>query len=780
MRRGLVVVFVAALLLLVGAVSAQESLTGTISADTPTQEFTLPLAAGDTAQITVEATSGDLDPIVQVFDLNGEVAVENDDIDTAGGNFNSAVTYTAPADGDYLIIVSSFGGTNGDFIITVSYSAGTAPAEDSTSAVGGANSETVEGTITDDAPAQYFTVTLAAGDPVTITAQATSGDLDTYLVIDDPDGNVIAENDDIDFDGGIYDSQVAFVAPIAGDYEIEVTRFDGQGDFLLTVDYGVFDEGAGTVVGGTAEGELSFSGTITDAQFEQVFTVDLFANETVFATAEATSGDLDTVLRVLDQNGRVLAENDDYDPRESFNSALTFTTGTAGTYQFVVTRYLGADGDSSGDFVLTIYRGVEAEAAESAIGAPAGVVNDVTGSRAADLTLSGETRILESDNFRVFYTLEGEDAATPEYIDALIATLEEAYVIQRDQLGFFSAPNIDGRYDVYVYDVVGKQENALGYAQPLEEIGDNPNSPIRESHAMTALLAMDNDYDVAGDQALRVMRATATHELNHVLQFGYDSAEPHFWLFEATASWIEVATFPTDEEASGYLQSSMGYPEVCFGAGTSTPDTNIMYGTWLYMQSLAEAHEPRIVSRLWENIAGLDGFEALEATLNEYGDTLVDSVIRYHLLNLLRGYEVVDLIQFGVWVEDLINNFGKWEATGQGVQELGANYFEFALPPGTYDLFLGGSGARDLDLYVVGISGAQADLIALGQGGTFDNSAYDTAYVIVFNPVYDADVDSCRYVRYDLNLSEGSATPVEPITTLNAANFQPPAVGGGS
>ncbi|MCS7070803.1 MAG: PPC domain-containing protein, partial [Anaerolinea sp.] len=391
---------------------------------------------------------------------------------------------------------------------------------------------------------------------VTLTAEALSGSLDTYLIVYDPSGRVLAENDDIDTAGGIYDSQVAFIAPIDGDYTVEVTRYDGEGEFRLTVVYGVLEDERGTAVGSSAtEPVVTLTGTINDAAPEQIFAIDLFANETIFVTAEATSGDLDTVLTIADAGQRVLAQNDDYNPQVSLDSALTFTSASAGTYYFVVSRYDGAAGESSGDFVLSIYRDAAADEAINAAGEPAGTLRDVTGTAEAALSLSGPTQIVETDNFRIFYTLEGDDATTPEFLQEVARAFEEAFIAQRDTLGFTPPPANNGRFDVYLYDVVGKEEDALGYAQPEQIVGDNPNTSVREVRAATAYMVIDNDYaGTAGSaaEAIRVMRATVTHELNHLFQFGYDAEEPHNWFFEATSSWIEVATFPSDEEASDY------------------------------------------------------------------------------------------------------------------------------------------------------------------------------------------------------------------------------------
>lgn len=94
------------------------------------------------------------------------------------------------------------------------------------------------GSISDDASSTEWALVLKEAQAVTITATATGGDLDTYLILSDFEGAVLAENDD-GLDMG-YNSQIAQVLE-AGRYTVLVTRF-GQatgtsaGQYTLNVD----------------------------------------------------------------------------------------------------------------------------------------------------------------------------------------------------------------------------------------------------------------------------------------------------------------------------------------------------------------------------------------------------------------------------------------------------------------------------------------------------------------------------------------------------------------
>ena len=84
------------------------------------------LVAGETYEINL-AGSGDngaADTILEVFNSDGERVARNDDIDTAGGNLNSMVTFTPDSSGVYYISASSYTANpaqdnSGDYEVTV-------------------------------------------------------------------------------------------------------------------------------------------------------------------------------------------------------------------------------------------------------------------------------------------------------------------------------------------------------------------------------------------------------------------------------------------------------------------------------------------------------------------------------------------------------------------------------------------------------------------------------------------------------------------------------------
>lgn len=108
--------------------------------------------------------------------------------------------------------------------------------------------DTVVGSISDSAFFSGYCFDARAGETVTIDLVATTGDLDTYMIISDEFGEeIFAENDDVE--SGNANSQIVFTAPASGSYLIFVSRYDGEegtttGNFALSItgdDDGIID-----------------------------------------------------------------------------------------------------------------------------------------------------------------------------------------------------------------------------------------------------------------------------------------------------------------------------------------------------------------------------------------------------------------------------------------------------------------------------------------------------------------------------------------------------------
>lgn len=506
---------------------------------------------------------------------------------------------------------------------------------------------------------------------------------------------------------------------------------------------------------------LTYSGTLNESTPSLDYKITLNAGDTVIVTTEATSGDLDTVVSLIDPTGMVVAENDDRQA-STLDSAIGFTATTSGAYTVRVSRY--AYSDTSGNF------NVDIEIGDESLLAALEMITRVQ--------LSGPTLTRDTQNFRIHYTLEGDDATTEELVNALAISVEEIYRIQIYQMGWQPPPSDGVRggnalYDVYMADLYGAGESALGYASPEDMTGDNPATTDVVERGASSYIVLENDFDIPSENsatATSLLRTTMSHEFNHAIQFSY-SVDGIRLYFEATATWMETAALLKDEDASGYVQYIYKYPELCFGSNSDEGEGLTVYGHWLFIQSMVDAYGMDVVQELWKNIAREpDGLDALEQTLLDQGATLEASLASYHVRNLVRDYALATLFDDTVWREQTINGVGRWKYTGRGIQELAANYFEVTLPAGRYYTGLVNDGGL-LDLWAVGVRGAEADVIPLARGGTIDTTGYDHYYLMVFNPQYDDPAD-CRYFDYSIDLIAGKDAANSVLEVRDAQHFR--------
>ncbi|NWF69951.1 MAG: hypothetical protein HXY40_12770 [Chloroflexi bacterium] len=509
--------------------------------------------------------------------------------------------------------------------------------------------------------------------------------------------------------------------------------------------------------------ELSFRGFLDEDEPFIDYEVAFDEGQAVLLVAEATSGDLDTVLELESPSGDLLFSNDDRSAY-SRDSVIGFLSDAAGIYTVRVSRF--PFHDNSGNFRLTITIG-GLEVLQP--------LDDLTRYR-----LSGDEEMIESEHFVVYYTTRGSDAATEEYARAVSTTFEEVWYIQLEEMRWPQPPmdsltGGDGRYDVFLGDLINDQRNALGVTVPRVRVGDNPNSPLLETRAATSYIVIENDFaEAPDDDVITLMRSTIAHEFHHAIQLGYDYRDEHRWYYEATAVYMETATLIKEQDAAAFVSYNFDYPELCFGTEVTDPGVGILiYGDWLFIQSLVDTYGEEVVQKLWQNIALYDGFAALEETLARYSDDVPTALTRYRLQNLVRDYDLAESFDATVFLEDIIDDTGRWTFNGAGIQELSANYFELDVRAGDYEVSLARESA-DLELWVIMITDDVAISIPLGQEGVVEVGDQDYTYLMVFNPTYDDDINDCTYEEYVINVERVNDAPTsEGALTWDATYFEP-------
>ena len=200
------------------------------------------------ADVTITLES-ETDPYLFLLDSDGVVLSENDDISTNGGNYNSQIRQTLAA-GDYTIEATTYSReATGDFTLTLSGMPAAeeaqptptqTPSPSADECVSTLTTETSGGSWTDecssrnreDSYARFYSFTLVERSDLTVTLESGT---DPYIFLLDGDGDVVAENDDIDTIGGNFNSRIEMTLD-AGDYTIEATTYSAEatGEFTLT------------------------------------------------------------------------------------------------------------------------------------------------------------------------------------------------------------------------------------------------------------------------------------------------------------------------------------------------------------------------------------------------------------------------------------------------------------------------------------------------------------------------------------------------------------------
>jgi len=716
---------------------------GTLTDRQRQAEYTLDLEAGQIVTVTAFGQSG-LDTMLSLRAPGGREVAENDDV--APGDLSSRIVYRAERAGRYTVIVRGYANATGDYGMEVFYGVN-AGLSDQARSLG----EFVA-SLSRRQTEQRFSVDLPAGEPFVATTFALSASLDTTLSLVNAAGETVASNDDRG--DGTLNSQIVYQARTPGPYTVVVGSFSGQdaGDAALSmaIDPNVsvpfdFESIPRAVVD-------RYSGTINDANPDFDYPLNLSAGQTIMVLADAPNGDLDPVLTLSGLDGFPVALNDDRGI-DTLNSAFAFTAPTTATYTLNVARY--SDGASSGDYVVEVSN------------VDRSVVSQIQAQFENPVRLSGPEQIIETTDFRLHYTLRGRDRTTEDYARATADAIQRAYDVQINQMGWRSpVRDPDGRLRAYIADA---GEGTMGYMKGIEVIFDNPQTPdVRERASSRTLLVIDNNLLEGrddGEDPMRLMRATAAHEFNHMVQYGYDSEEGLQWLYESTASWIETATMGQDEDAARYAVTDFAAPQLCW----TTTESGHNYGQWTLLQSLADQYGPRVVNRLWENAATLDGLETMTTTLAEVNTTIPVALERWRIQNFARDYAMAPRIDAAVTLAGG-NKRSVGSMTGV-VQELGAAYHQIRTT-GARRYVLEGDGS--VNMVGLGVGNGQVEITPLGRDGVFSDDGYEYAVVMVFNQAVPGQPGDCHDSRYSVATYDAQTGPNPVMSRMDARHFRTP------
>ncbi len=305
-------------------------------------------------RIVVDLMSSDFDTYLILRDADGRMVGSDDD---SGEGTNARLHAVLPRDGTYRLIATAAGDSaRGRYTLAVSgWEAPDAapPGRSAVIAVG----ETKDGIlepgdeVSADGPYQDRWL-LDAPTGARLTVDMRSTDLDSYIVVLDPDGKVVGSDDD---GGGGKDAEVALRAHAAGRYTILATSYGDDptsGAYHLSVeaDTGAFAEpGAAATIamGESKEGRLEAGDARGARGLEDRWTFTARAGQGV--RIDAMSSAFDAYL-VLLKDGAVVDSNDD--GGEGQNARIIAVLPASGTYTAVVSAY-GSDA-SGGRYTLQL------------------------------------------------------------------------------------------------------------------------------------------------------------------------------------------------------------------------------------------------------------------------------------------------------------------------------------------------------------------------------------------------------------------------------------------
>ena len=337
--------------------------------------FQVTLDEGQRVTISLHANESDLAPVIAVEQRGFGVIASDSAVDSA--TRTSSVDFVTPQSGRYTFIVQGFGQTAGDFEMAINLPASetlpdSIPGDNETPSPEQTEVETIVLDLSDfengDSGAASTTgtaasgrrtiyeVVFAAGQQVSIEANATGGsELDPVLTIS-LNRNPIASNDDAD--RSTRDSRVDLLAPQTGVYEIEVLPFVGtSGDYELVIEFDEFDatgsenllpteERQGIIAEpiDTSNGVAVIAGTIS-GDIPLAYEVQAGRSQLIVVAVNPSSGpnQLNPSLTITFEGRPIVVDEDG----EAFTQ---ITADESGTYIIWVTS---AD-ESRGDFLMDV------------------------------------------------------------------------------------------------------------------------------------------------------------------------------------------------------------------------------------------------------------------------------------------------------------------------------------------------------------------------------------------------------------------------------------------
>lgn len=332
--------------------AADGVISGRLDDSNPSDVYTVEGLRGEVIRFELEASAGDLDPVLSVFDEGGRIRLRRDD---SAAGLGAQHDLTIETSGRYFVVVARFGyglgKTAGDYELRMTRK-GVVSAAGSTLRY----NDSVLGTISDTSAEVYYTFQAEQGDIVTISMVRSSGTLDPYLQVVDSERFAIASNDDESRD--TRNARIeGLIIERSGAYIIVATRYDDSaGSFVLSI-----EEAANSGSGSSRQAPLPIAygesrrGTLGHAQFERYYSFEAQAGDLItIAMERGASGDLDSFLILADAGFEPIQEDDDSGEEFQDSRISDYRIPADGRYHIIASRFDRAQGKTSGEFRLSL------------------------------------------------------------------------------------------------------------------------------------------------------------------------------------------------------------------------------------------------------------------------------------------------------------------------------------------------------------------------------------------------------------------------------------------
>ena len=340
-----------------------------ISQQTPVLRYRFHARRGDLIDLQLRRNSGDLDPWLQLRNSAGDVLATSDDaLDGPAPRDSRIREYLVEADGEYFILASRYGqeaGTSsGNFVLSLNEAEFSSPGHTPGTAIPLKSGAGDSNELSDEQPLRYYQFAGQAGERVIIRMERAGGSLDPLLVLSDRQGRELLSDDD---SGSGNNALIEdYRLPANGIYTIIATRFErdaGETSGAYRIELLLPELTLAELPPGVrlAHWDRPLSGRIDDAAPAQLHAFLGGAGDEVTITMDRSSGNLDSVLHLLDAQGTLLVSDDDSGPGRNARIG-DFPLPADGIYLVQATRYSGSDGatDTAGGFTLTLTRRLDA------------------------------------------------------------------------------------------------------------------------------------------------------------------------------------------------------------------------------------------------------------------------------------------------------------------------------------------------------------------------------------------------------------------------------------